>query len=131
MFQFLGNLFFVLYTDANDFKLGAILVHRDLNTKREIFFEVQGRSLRDTQLHYATTKKNPAGRLERWAIYRYQLNITVEHRCGTTKEAPDALSWMFYVDVDSNGCQKAIEQSLKKRVQLNTICDKHFLIGKS
>lgn len=36
--------------------------------------------------------KNPVGRLARWAIYLYQHDMTVEHRRGTTNEAPDALS---------------------------------------
>ena len=69
--------------------------------------------------------KNPIGRLARWAIYLYQHDITVEHRRGTTNEAPDALSRMFDI-VDPNGWEKVIEETIQERIQLNTICDQDW-----
>lgn len=66
--------------------------------------------------------KNPLGRLARWAIYLLQHNMTIEHKRGTTNEAPDALSRMFDVDVDSIGWETIVEGAIQSRIQLHSIC---------
>lgn len=48
---------FILYTDASDFGLGAILVQYDPDGKRENLIEVLSRPLRGAELHYTTTEK--------------------------------------------------------------------------
>lgn len=70
--------------------------------------------------------KNPVGRLARWAIYLYQYDMTVEHRRGTTNEAPNALSQMFDVDVDPHGWEEVVEEVIYNRLQLNSICDQDW-----
>ena len=50
----------------------------------------------------------------------------VEHRRGTTNEAPDALSRMFDVDVDPLGWEKVVEEAIQGRIQLNSICDQNW-----
>lgn len=154
---------FILYTDASDFGLGAVLVQSNPDTGEENLIEVLSRPLRGPELHYTTTEKeclavvwaveklrcylegmafkvvtdhqalqwlhglkNPVGRLARWAIYLYQHDMTVEHRRGTMNEAPDALSRMFDIDVDPLGWEKVVEETIRNKPRLNSICDQDW-----
>jgi len=64
--------------------------------------------------------EKPARRLSRWVIYLLQHNITIEHKRGTTNEAPDDLSRMFDVDI-SIRWETIVEEAIQNRVQLNSI----------
>ena len=69
-------------------------------------------------LQWLHSLKNPTGCLARWAMYLYQHDIIVEHRRGTTNQAPDALSRMFDVDKDQFGWEEVDEETIQNRRQL-------------
>jgi len=82
---------FILYTDASDFGLGAILVQQDPDSDKELLIEVLSRPLRGAEFHYTTTEKECLAVV--WAVGKLRcylegmpFKVVTDHR---------ALLWLY------------------------------------
>lgn len=82
---------FILYTDASDSGLGAVLVQQDLESKEERLLKVLSRLLRGAELYYTTTEKKCLAVV--WSVEKLRCYLERMHFTVVTDH--QGLQWLY------------------------------------